>query len=176
MKKASSIVIASFIIICCTFTLPAMAKVKPIQLSLWNTVQLQNASTSIHGLRLAIYGENEDVFGVDWGIVLKVNGDMVGWQNSCVNMVEGNVEGLQEGIVNMVGGDVWGWQTGVVNMTEGEMIGLQTGLVSFSRDLRGVQFSIVNVTDIQYGLQIGLININKGGTPFGILPIVNWNF
>ncbi|MFC1538566.1 LA_2272 family surface repeat-containing protein [Candidatus Latescibacterota bacterium] len=176
MKKQFGFVFVVFMILCISLTSSVQAQVKPIQLSLWNTVQLEDASTSIHGLRLALYGENENIIGLDCGIVLKVNGDMFGWQSGCVNLVEGDVKGYQEGFVNMVGGDVWGWQNGVVNFTEGETIGLQTGFVNMTNDLRGVQLSLVNVANIQYGLQIGIININKGGTPHGILPIVNWNF
>jgi hypothetical protein len=182
MKKTSFIVFTALIFACFAVVPSAMAQAKPVQLSLWNTIQLEDASTSIHGLRLALYGENEDIYGVDFGGLLKINGDMVGWQSGLVNIVEGDVKGVQNGFghvinfVNMVGGDVWGWQHGAVNMTEGEVVGLQTGLVNFARDLRGVQLSFVNVSNIQKGLQIGLVNINNGGTPYGILPIVNWKF
>ncbi|MFC1651045.1 LA_2272 family surface repeat-containing protein [Candidatus Latescibacterota bacterium] len=176
MKKLVSFVFVVFMIMCISMASTVQAQVKPIQLSLWNTIQLEEASTSIHGIRLAIYGENEDIYGVDWGIVLKVNGDMIGWQDSFVNLVDGDLKGLQEGLVNMVGGDVWGWQAGAVNFVNGQTIGLQTGFVNIANDLRGVQLSLVNVANIQYGLQIGLVNINKSGTPHGILPLVNWTF
>ena len=176
MKKSLVIIFVAILITCISLAPTVQAQVKPVQLSLWNTIQLEDASTTIHGLRLALYGENEDIYGVDYGGLLKVNGDMVGWQSGCVNLVDGNMKGLQEAIVNVVEGDVWGWQTGAVNICKGEAVGLQTGLVNMANDLRGVQLSFVNVANIQYGLQIGIVNINNGGTPHGILPLVNWNF
>jgi hypothetical protein len=176
MKKSLGIVFVAFMIMCISITSSVQAQEKLIQLSLWNTIQLEDASTSIHGLRLALYGENQNITGIDWGGVLKVNGDMIGWQSGVVNLVDGDMKGIQESLVNIVGGEVWGWQSGAVNIAKGKVTGLQTGFVNMANELHGVQFSLVNVTNIQYGLQIGLINVNNGGTPFGILPIVNWKF
>ncbi len=177
MKKLLGFIFVVFMIACISLASPVQAQVKPVQLSLCNTIQLEDTSTSIHGIRLAIYGENEDIYGLDWGAVLKVNGDMFGLQIGLVNLVDGDMKGRQDGFfVNIVGGDVWGWQSGAVNISKGELLGLQTGLVNLANDVRGVQFSFVNVANTLYGLQIGLVNINNSGNPFGILPIVNWSF
>ena len=176
MKKPFCFALLVFMILCFSLTSFAQSEVKPIQLSLWNTVQLEDASTSIHGIRIALYGENEDVYGVDWGLVLKVNGDMIGWQPGFVNIVEGDLMGLQEGFVNMVGGDLWGWQSGCVNFNKGQLIGVQTGFVNSANGLRGVQLGLVNMTQTLYGLQIGLVNINNSGIPHKILPLVNYSF
>ena len=176
MKKPFCFALVVFMILCFSLTSFAQSEVKPIQLSLWNTVQLEDASTSIHGVRIALYGENEDVYGLDCGLVLKVNGDMIGYQSGFVNLVEGDVKGLHQGYLNMVGGDFLGWQQGTVNFVKGQTIGLQTGLFNSSNDLRGVQFGLVNMTGTLYGLQIGLVNINNSGIPHESLPLINYSF
>ena len=176
MKKHFGFVYVVFMIMCISLTSSVQAEVKMIQLSLWNTVQLEDASTSIHGIRIALYGENEDVYGLDCGLVLKVNGDMIGYQSGVINLVEGYLKGYQEGLVNIVGGDVWGWQNGCVNINKGHLTGLQSGFINTANDLKGVQLGLVNVTNTLYGLQIGLVNINNSGTPHTILPLVNYSF
>jgi len=124
----------------------AFGEVKHIQLSVWDTVQLYDASTNIHGLRLSIYGVNEDVHGIDLGIVSKVTGDFLGWQ------------------------------CGVININERLTVGFQTALLNKTENSRGVQLGVVNITGTLYGLQIGIINFNISGFPFKFLPIVNFSF
>ena len=168
--------IAVLMLVMALFSTTALAEIKPIQLSIWETVQLYDKSTSISGLRLSIYGVNEDVKGIDFGLVTKVNGEFLGWQSGIVNLVEGNATGYQDGVFNRVRGDFLGWQTGWVNITESKFTGLQTGLVNMVGDMHGVQFSVVNVADTLYGLQIGIINLNNSGNPFKFLPLVNFSF
>lgn len=176
MKKQFGFVFVVFMILCISLTPSVQAQVKPIQLSLWNTIQLFDASNSIHGIRIALYGENEDIYGVDWGIVLKVNGDVNGWQAGFANLVEGDFKGYQEGFVNMVGGDFLGWESGCVNFSKGQFTGLQSALFNSANDMKGLQFGFVNITETLNGLQIGLININNSGIPHKILPLINYSF
>jgi hypothetical protein len=42
--------------------------------------------------------------------------------------------------------------------------------------MRGFQFSLVNVAEDMYGVQVGLINIIRSKEDFPILPLVNWKF
>ena len=176
MKKAFCCTIFVVFIIMSVLISTAFGDVKPIQLSIWETVQLFDASTNIHGLRLSIYGVNEQVHGVDWGIVPKVTGDFLGWQCGVINLVGGNATCYQEGFVNLVEGDFLGWQHGAVNINKSQTVGLQTALFNKTDGMRGVQFGFVNITETLYGLQIGIINLNNSGNPFKFLPIVNFSF
>ena len=150
--------------------------VKHFQLSLFNPIQIFNEDTSIHGLRLSIYGVNEDMFGADFGIVPQVNGDMVGWQGGIFNIINGDMKGFQDGIVNITRGDFIGWQSGYVNICKSKFTGFQSSFVNISSSFSGLQFGVVNVADSLYGLQIGIVNINKSGDPHEFLPIVNYAF
>jgi len=48
----------------------AQSKAKPIQLALWEPIQLFKSDTSVSGIRLnLIYGINQDVLGIDLGLV-----------------------------------------------------------------------------------------------------------
>ena len=114
MKNTFCLSFLVFMILCFPLLSSAQSDVKPIQISIWDTVQLFDTETSIHGIRLTLlYGVNRDIHGVDWGMVHnKVNGDMIGWQSGFVNIVEGETKGLQEGFVNIVKGNFGGWQSG----------------------------------------------------------------
>ncbi|MFC1528440.1 LA_2272 family surface repeat-containing protein [Candidatus Latescibacterota bacterium] len=178
MKNAFCILLIAFVITCCPLVSSAQSDVKPIQISIWNPVQLFNSSTSIHGIRLILlYGVNQDIIGLDWvGVIHKVNGDMVGWQEGIINIVGGNVRGFQDGFVNYVKGEFWGLQTSIVNINKSRTIGLQAGFYNSTNDMNGVQFGAVNIAKTLYGLQIGIININKSGNLLKFLPIVNFSF
>ena len=175
MKRLTTGLIIALLLIF-AFSSFSAAQVKPIQLSIWDTVQLYDQSTSIHGLRLSIYGVNQEVHGIDWGIIPKVTGDFLGWQAGLVNIVGGSATGYQEGFVNLVDGDFLGWQSGAVNINKSQTVGLQTAFFNQTNSLRGLQFGLVNITDTLYGLQIGIINLNNSGNPFKFLPIVNFCF
>ncbi|MFC1508494.1 LA_2272 family surface repeat-containing protein [Candidatus Omnitrophota bacterium] len=176
MKRMVCIIMLATLTISFPAFSQAQSNVKPIQLSLWDTIQLYDADTSIAGLRLSIYGVNRNVSGIDWGIVPKVTGDMLGWQSGVVSIVEGNMTGYQEGCVNYVKGNVLGWQNALINICKSEMVGFQSGFVNLSGNVRGIQLGFVNTTDQMYGLQVGIVNLNYQGNPFKFLPIVNFSF
>ena len=94
--------IAVLMLVTAFISTTALAEVKPIQLSLWETVQLYDKSTSISGLRLSIYGVNEDVKGIDFGLVTKVNGEFLGLQSGIVNLVEGNAASVSPSIGSLL--------------------------------------------------------------------------
>lgn len=150
--------------------------VKHFQLSLFNPVQIYDAATSIHGLRLSIYGVNEDVMGADLGFVTVVNGDMKGWQHSAVAIVKGDMTGYQDAIVCITEGEFVGLQGGLVNISKSRFTGLQAAFVNKTKDMHGVQFGIINLTDTLYGIQIGLANVITSGQPREFFPIVNFAF
>jgi hypothetical protein len=121
----------------------------PIQISLFNPVQIVPETKSVKGVRLnLIYGKNADVTGLDYGLV---------------NQTTGNEGALQIGLVNLA-----------YNSTE-DGHGVQWGWVNRSRNMRGLQVGLVNFTETMHGVQVGVANIiQKGKIPF--LPIVNWSF
>ena len=156
----------------------ALAKPKPVQLSLWSPAQIVPEDQSISGVRLSlIYGVNADVSGLDLGLVTKTTGNQVGASWAFVHLNEGDFLGYQDGLVNRVRGDFLGWKSGFVNLTGGKFSGLQTGFVNQAGVLHGVQLGIWNsASSLDGALQIGILNFNKSGKPHGFLPIVNWSF
>jgi hypothetical protein len=160
---------------------PAFATAQsPIQIALFNPVQIVPEDEAIRGVRLNIlYGKNTWVRGLDVGLVN--------------HTTDGISKGIQAGLINLAESDFLGWQPGVVNIIEGEFLGLQggfwapfnqidggegaqIGIVNVARDMSGFMLGLVNYAENMYGLQIGLVNIieNKDGFPF--FPIVNWSF
>lgn len=138
------------------------AQDKPIQLALFNPVQIFDENTSITGLRInLIYGKNAQVSGLDWGLVNHIT--------------SGVSKGVQFGLVGIVEADYMGWQDNGVNITKGKFEGLQWGIVNYAGTVSGVQIGLVNyAANMTKGLQIGLVNIIKQGGQFPFFPIVNW--
>ncbi len=135
----------------------------PIQLSLFNPIQIVPENESVSGLRLnLIYTKNVDVTGLDWGLVNKTTGKQLG---------------VQFGFVNLTDGGFTGWQSGAVNVTRGNSVGLQTSWVNYHDGFfNGLQFSIVNYAATLKGLQLGLINIIGEGGFLPVFPIFNFDF
>ena len=140
------------------------AQEKPVQLALFNPIQLFNENTSITGLRISLlYGKNASVSGLDWGLVN--------------HMTSGVSKGVQFGLVGYVEADYMGWQDNGINITKGKFEGLQWGIVNYAGTISGVQLGLVNyAANMTKGLQIGLVNIIKQGGQFPFFPIVNWAF
>lgn len=138
------------------------AQDKPIQLALFNPVQIFDENTSITGLRInLIYGKNAQVSGLDWGLINHIT--------------SGVSKGVQFGLVGIVEADYMGWQDNGVNITKGKFEGLQWGIVNYAGTVSGVQIGLVNyAANMTKGLQIGLVNIIKQGGQFPFFPIVNW--
>lgn len=152
------------------------AQDKPIQLSLFNPVQIFDEGTSITGLRInLLYGKNARVSGLDWGLVNHItSGNSVGVQWGLVGLVDANYTGWQGNAVNITKGHFEGLQWGFVNYSANTS-GVQLGLVNYSGTVSGVQFGLVNyAANMTKGLQIGLINVIKHGGQFPFFPIVNW--
>ena len=141
-----------------------VAQDKPIQIALFNPIQLFNENTSITGLRInLLYGKNTTVSGLDWGLVN--------------HMTSGVSKGVQFGLVGLVEASYVGWQDNCVNITKEKFEGLQLGIVNYAGTVSGVQIGLVNyAANMSKGLQIGLVNIIKQGGQFPFFPIVNWAF
>ena len=139
------------------------AEPQPVQLSLFNPVQLRSEDTAIKIFRFnLIYGKNTSLVGLDLGLANHLTaGESQTLQIGCVNWVDADCKGLQYGFLNVTKGNFTGWQWGFVN-TAGHAKGFMLGFV--------------NVADSMYGLQIGLINVIKEGGMLPIFPIFNFSF
>ncbi len=134
------------------------AQDKPIQLALFNPIQIFDENTSITGLRInLLYGKNRTITGLDWGLVN--------------HTTSGVSKGVQFGLVGIVEADFMGWQDNGVNITNGKFEGLQWGFVNYAGTVSGVQIGFVNyAANMTKGLQIGLVNIIRQGGQFPVVP------
>ncbi len=140
--------------------------VKPIQLAVFNPIQLVPEGDSIKGGRLSVfYTVNKDVSGLSlvWLGVNRATGDVNGVEIGLGNWVEGSAYGGQLGIVNHAGKRFVGLQYGMVNVTEGDLSGLQWGLVNWTEGfMHGIQAGVVNVSKGQsVGLDLGVVNYSQ---------------
>jgi hypothetical protein len=136
---------------------------QPIQLALFNPIQLVSESESISGLRLnLIYSKNVSVTGLDVGLV-----------NNCSG---GLSVGIQWSLVGINNGAFKGWQYSVVSITRENFEGLQMGLYNTAGHMSGLQLGFINHANTMKGVQIGLLNLIDTGGAFPLFPIVNWSF
>lgn len=141
----------------------SFAQAKPINVALFDPIQIYPESTSISGLSInLIYGKNVSVSGLDWGLVNAVG--------------EGGFKGVQWGIANIADGNSIGMQGGLVNLAQKSVEGFQYGWVNWADHVSGFQLGLVNYAGTMKGLQIGIINIIKTGGQFPVFPIINWSF
>jgi hypothetical protein len=140
-----------------------VAQDKPVNIALFNPVQVFPEGNSIGGLRINfIYGKNVKMTGFDWGLVNAVG--------------SGGCSGVEWGLVNMCEGNFVGWQSGLVNLGNQNVEGFQWGWYNAGDHVSGFQLGLVNSAQTMKGLQIGLVNIIKTGGQFPVFPIANWSF
>ena len=150
-----------------------------LQLGLISPVQLSPVENDIIGLRLNIYGVNQNVTGLDLGIVNDTEGDFKGLSTGIVEFVRGDSKGIHlywlPGF-GMVEGDMSGLQlNGWYFNVKGTMTGIQFAFVTKAAQAKGLQVGLVNIAEDMYGLQVGVVNIIRANkVPF--LPIVNARF
>lgn len=139
------------------------AQYKPINVALFNPIQIFPENNSIEGIRInLIYGKNVSMTGLDWGFVNDVG--------------SGGFNGVQFGIANISEGNVVGWQDGLLNIDKNNVKGFQSGWYNSGGHVSGFQLGLVNYAESLYGLQIGILNIIKTGGQFPAFPIINWSF
>ncbi len=141
----------------------ASAQEGPIQLALFNPVQIVPENQSVSAFRFSlIYGKNASVTGVDIGLV---------------NFTTSKQTGIQWGAVGVVEGDFVGWQGNFVSISKGNFEGLQWSGVNYhSGHYKGLQLALVNYAATMKGIQIGFINIIGKGGFLPIFPIFNFSF
>jgi len=163
MKLKSILALGAMSIL--TLVLPSVggAQSKPINIALFNPIQIFSEDNSITGLRInLIYGKNVSMTGLDWGLVNHVG--------------TGGMTGVQWGLVNICDGNFLGWQSGLLNLSKKNVEGFQYGWYNTGDHVSGFQLGLVNYAESMYGLQIGIINIIKTGGFMPVFPIVNWSF
>lgn len=161
--KAFSLCATSFSLFCMLLLVPSgtLAQGNPIQLSLFNPVQIVPERESVNGLRLnLIFSKNSSLVGADLGLV---------------NMTTGPQTGVQWGFVGIVEGKFSGWQWNMVSVDRGDFEGLQMGMYNSAEYVNGLQLGLINNAASMKGVQIGLVNIIKTGGAFPVFPIVNWS-
>lgn len=189
------------------FSFPAFsAETTPIQISLFNPIQLFQQETKVQGLRLNIlYGVNKEMTGIDIGVVNQTNGPTQGLQLGLFPFGGFNITNELEGVqfagffggANSANGNVSGMQlAGILagfnkaeNLTGIQIAGILLG-VNLAKDTKGIQIAtLYNQAEQLSGLQIGLVNVvnNLHGVQIGLanivresspvfLPIVNARF
>ena len=160
-------------------TLEESRTVTPVQLAVWDPIQLFGESASVTGLRLnLISAANHDVTGLDvLGLASLTRGDQKGLQLALYDEVMGDLAGWQIGAFAAdVDGRARGLQTSAIFNHAGDGAGVQlTGIMNRAERMRGLQIGLINRAEELRGVQIGLININRDGwIPF--LPILNLQF
>lgn len=163
----------------------------PLQLAIWNPVQLAPEDIDVLGLRLNLLcGENRDVYGIDAGLINSLTRDMIGIQGGLMNINRGEMIGIQIGLDNIVGklpplGGTYrtstpktigacGIQLGAINAVypRGMMSGIPAGIINVADKIHGLQIGIINCANDMTGIQIGLLNYNDSAE-FYLSPIIN---
>lgn len=116
--------------------------ITPLQISLFNPIQLTNEGSDVLGLRLNLfYGRNQNVNGLDLGLV---------------NSVDDSSSGLALGLLNYSEIRHAGLQAGVVNIAKRSLYGFQIGIANYSETPFGLQFGVVNIGDKIYFPMFGI--------------------
>lgn len=155
----------------------------PIQLSLTPDIALQSRTTTIHGLSLNIWGENQQK-SLTLGIVNGSTGDSGGLSWGLVNYAD-SYTGVAWGLVNVSQNSFVGWQHGWFNISRGTFSGFQSGwILNFAGEFHGLQLGLVNYAENLHGVQLGFANIATNNPWFDEFPnklakgfpILNWSF
>ncbi len=152
-----------------------VAAQSPLQIAIVPPLQIVPEDEAVKGLRLALYGKNTEMTGLDYGLVHHTTGKFTGLQLGLVGLNEGGTEGVQWNLVTINEGVLVGVQLGLINTTtSGE--GMQWGGFNHSTDFRGLQVALVNYAETLDGLQVGLINIIREGGFLPVFPFFNFSF
>jgi len=162
-----------------------------LQLSILHPVQIFKPVYTVRGLRFNLfYGLNQNLSGIDLGMVNRLNGNVKGLQMGLANLGGGAFSGLQLGLINTARGDTRGFQAGLYN-SSGDTKGMQLGLLNTAQRMKGLQIGLINhcttSSGIQVGLlynsaetleglQVGLLNFAWTKEPLMFFPIVNYRF
>jgi len=120
----------------------------PVQLSLWPGAQVFSQDSPVRGMALNLVGGvQDDVAGLDVGLLNTVEKEFTGVGAGVVNLGHGHVRGLQVGLGNTADLSLEGVQASIANQVDGEMKGAQLGMGNFAGKCTGVQIGVVNMVD-----------------------------
>ncbi len=174
----------------------------PLQMSIWNTIQLAHEDRNVYGLKLNLpYGKNRNIYGIDVGLASLSTGDVKGIQvNGLFNGGDKDKDmmGVQIAIAGMnfadkaTGIQIAGLGNCASAMTGIQIAGLTNVDVSFSEScIKGVQVAgltnfalgdarctqvagLLNGANQMTGIQLGAVNF--GMDFWGIqIGIVNYS-
>lgn len=171
----------------------------PLQLSIWNPVQLFGENRDVYGLRTSIFnGKNRDMYGLAfdlftgsarniYGFQIQGLGNTIyhGFGNNKITSEVGSVTGMQIGIgcvallaiypivcVNSAD-SINGFQVGIVGNEANKVSGFQIGgIVNLAKDVTGMQIGCVNVVKDLGGFQIAAMmngSDNIKGVQIGVM-------
>jgi hypothetical protein len=139
----------------------------PLQLSLWPGAQVFTQDTPVRGIALNLVGgDQDDVAGLDVGLLNTVEKEFTGIGAGVVNLGHGHVRGIQAGLGNTADLSLTGVQVSIANQVDGEAKGMQAGMLNTAGKCVGIQIGVVNMVDSTKCVQLGLFNLN----PSGFLP------
>lgn len=139
----------------------------PLGVGIAAPIQLPFTDTDIYGLRFGgFFGWNRDVYGIDFGVVGKNDGEFAGVQANAFNWSAKGVSGIQFGaLANVDHGNFHGVQLGTFNLVFAEpACGIQLGgVLNYNVSFSGVQAGLLNWETTNFaGWQIGgLANLVK---------------
>jgi hypothetical protein len=147
----------------------------PFQAAIWPPAQLFGEATPVYGLRLNLgQGRNENVWGIDAGVINTVANRQRGLQAGLLNQSE-DAAGINLGMANYTK-RIAGLQAGLLNAARDHAAGLQAGIIlNHSDHVRGIQVHagiLGNIADQvtggQVGLSIPLLGFNRAQDITGI--------
>jgi len=138
---------------------------------------LSKGSTAYQGAGIFNLSDDSIKGAQTAGIFNISKGDLKGIQASGIfNITKKEGKGTQlAGIFNINEGYFDGFQaSGIFNTSKGHK-GIQASLVNITEDIRGLQMGLVNIGKDVEGVQLGLVNINNEikGLPIGLINISN---
>ena len=150
--------------------------ITPIQFSFFAPLQIFPEKYQIYGLRLTLpYGSNKSLYGLDVGLVNKLNTLYGVGISALYSKHSGDMYGLNlAGVFNLsTGNDVGLSIAGFFNET-GRIDGVQIAtLHNQAQTVNGVQISLFNYCKKMNGVQIGLLNYCKD-QPFRYTLFINF--
>jgi len=171
------------LILGCFLMCPVISRAEQItswQVGFFHPLQVYPDDYYVDCFRLdIIYGVNQDIKGVDIGMVNATKRNAHGFELGVVNWVNEDFGGWQLGVLNGVHHNFKGLQLGALaNITKGSCEGVQASVFfnNAEEDLRGLQFGIVNNTGSLYGVQIGVLNFNDDERDLGFFPFIRAAF
>ncbi|MFP4164255.1 MAG: CsgG/HfaB family protein [Chitinispirillaceae bacterium] len=122
---------------------------------------------------IALVSSDRDIFGFRYNFVLGINQNVTGLDVGLINKVNGTMLGLQCGVIN-IAQTCNGFQYGTISKAESSESILQISVLNVSGGITGLQIGLINVCDHIKGMQVGLINVIKNGSGPSFCPILNF--